>query len=288
MCTPHSLLRLHADLTRQQVPLGVPLSDAFGPSGVAVPRAGFFLPEGRSPRLPTLDLDDASVKAGMQFRNLLNDDTPDEEVPPPVRDDWFGGGVNGGGGDAESVTTEDESDVPKPQARSPARRPDSFPARPQDAYAPPFAGDPRYTSNGTPVYRHPPPSGYSSSYPPGPQDRRFEAAGRQGPATNGHWQSSPASAYATYGTPPASSDFYRRPLDSQDVRGHYSGPNQANRQEYFPPQKPAIHTYDRNYNIQRPSYPPPPTTNFPQDPHRPPPPPPPHPQHGQWPANSRR
>lgn len=274
-----------ADFPRPQVPLGVPLSDAFGSgaSVVAVPRAGFFLPESRSPRLPTLDLDDASVKAGMQFRNLLNDDTPDEEIPPPVRDDWFGGA---NGGDAESVTTEDESDVPKPQTRSPARRPDSFPSRPQDAYAPPFGSDPRYASNGTPLYRNPPPSGYSSSYPPPPQERRYEASSRQGPTANGHWQSSPASAYATYGTPPSSSGFYRRPLGPQDPRGHYAGPSQANRQEYFPPQKPTIHTYDRT--LQRPSYPPPSASNYPQDSHRPPPPPPPQPQHGQWPPNPRR
>lgn len=151
----------------QQAPLGVPLGESFGPLGVALPRAGFFIPE-----KPLMG--DKATKAGMQIRNLLNDVTPDEEVRTPARDDWFGGN----GGDTGSVTTEDESDAP-PKPRSPVR-PHPLQHRSfERERRPTKEGDPfpslqegrRYSdgpfdSPSHPQYQHPPiPSSYTSVSP---------------------------------------------------------------------------------------------------------------------------
>lgn len=114
------------------------------------------------------------AKAGMQIRNLLNDDTPDEEVHTPARDDWFGAGT----GDTGSVTTEDESDAPigRPSSHSHPHHHGSFPQqeaqRKQDAPFAAFQEGRRYSDGvyDSPAqasqYQHPPiPSNYTSVSP---------------------------------------------------------------------------------------------------------------------------
>ncbi|KAM0748135.1 hypothetical protein T439DRAFT_74937 [Meredithblackwellia eburnea MCA 4105] len=229
------------------VPTGVPLSESLAGAAANAPRPGFFVGDNGHSRLPHLSMtvfDEKSSKAGMQIRNLLNDDTPDEEVPPTLHEgDWFGGGDAGSTG-----TTEDESDAPKTKnvVKSPPRRLSEQPThtRPMwDARDRDHPGDRRYAYDAP--YHRPPPSQphYASSYGHPPPIDRYDLDNRPP-----MWHPSGPTPYPPYG-PPA--DYYRGPpLDVHD-RASYPPP----RTEYFPAQKPL--TFERSsFPPPRPSYPP--------------------------------
>ncbi|KAK4697925.1 hypothetical protein P7C70_g8131, partial [Phenoliferia sp. Uapishka_3] len=239
------------------VPTGVPLSEALL-NGPAVPRAGFFVPDGSHPRVPsskTPNFEEKASKAGMQIRNLLNEDTPDEEAPTALREgDWFGGGGE------ESATTEDESDAPKRKVnKSPPRRIDHQPsshARTSN-WDQPRAEDRRFAYEAPPQgsYRSPAqtPHYNSSQYPPQHADR-YDLNGRSPVA----WQPSSNSYPGT-----ASSEYYSnnntRPMDNHDRGGPNGQQYPSSRPDYYSAPKP--HTYDR-YEARPGSYPPPSGNNY--------------------------
>lgn len=279
---------------RCKTPHGVPLTEPFAPNGVALPRAGFFLPE--NPRVDLPALDEKATKAGMQLRNLLNDDAPDEEAATPAGDDWFGGG-NGGEG---SVTTEDESDAPLKPKSPPSHHPrqqqhhaDPFGARkPTDPFAA-FETTARRYSDGTlespatsrSPFPHPSapnhyPASHYSPHAAQQPERRFEALRQPMPiplanAWQPSHQGSPSSFPPPYG--PSSShssaastpgDFFRRSLDHNDLRTPYGAhPTPPSRPSTAPPlpsdyfgSKPQ--PYNRPYSRTS-AYPPPPPSAAP-------------------------
>lgn len=210
------------------------------------------MPDGSHPRVAALGapFEDKGATAGMQIRNLLNDDTPDEELPPPLAEgDWFGGG------DGESAT-ESESDRPKLKVtKSPPRRIEHHQqappqARPQ-AWDLPRGDDRRYAYEAPAAYRpaHSAPVHFATSpnYPPPSMDHY----GGRPPVS---WN--PSASYPPPYGPPAPHDYY----------GHERGSPYPPRADFFV-QKP--HVYDRSYQPRPASYPPP------ND--RPPP-------HQQWPG----
>lgn len=225
-----------------------------------VPRTGFFVPDGSHPRLAALDMalfDDKGSQVGMQIRNLLNDDTPDEELPPPLHmqdGDWFGGG------DAGSVTTEDESDAPKHKvSKSPPRR-QEHPQPTRAVWDMRDVAERRYNYEPHVYGRQPlPPQAqqhhYPASYPPLPPGDRYAMEGRSPQIS---WQ--PSSSYPPqYGPPvPPSGDYYSHHRASMEIQQQHD-PRGASvyhaRPDYFSAavQKPQ---YDRGYQV-RPAYPPP-------------------------------
>ncbi|BGP15852.1 DNA-binding protein snt1 [Rhodosporidiobolus nylandii] len=201
----------------------------------SLPRSGYF----DTPNLPPLPSIGAPApraatttgKAGMQLRNMLNAEGPDDRATTPVRDDWFGGGENG---DAASATTEDDVEAVAGAAfaRSDPReivRPSSVPYGVDSVAA-------RQMSTGLPsLFRsQPQPQSILPSFPATLGDRRYDGATRL-PSLNGvqqqqHWTSrSPVSPFPAYGSPAASAspvtpasasasaDYYRTTYDVRDA-----------------------------------------------------------------------
>ncbi|KAL8283852.1 hypothetical protein RQP46_005284 [Phenoliferia psychrophenolica] len=241
------------------VPTGIPLSESLTSSH---PRAGFFVPDG-APRTGTpLSLFDDSTapvvlpKAGMQIRNLLNDDSPTHEggepAAPMLQGDWFGNhgssapGTNGN----ESATTEDESELPKPRVtKSPPPRQQQHqqqqhhqqqPHQRQSWDLPPARSEDRRFAYEAPpsAYRpQPQPQQAQARYAyPSPMDR-YDTGGRQPQPVS--WQPS-ASYPPPYGpSTPLSSDFYssRSSLDIHDrTSSSSSAPPSSSGYPPHPPQ----------------------------------------------------
>lgn len=247
----------------------------------ALPRAGFFVPDGthrtHSPRLPHdgSPYEDKGTPTGMQIRSILNDDTPDEETPAPgERDDWFGGA---NGGDNGSVTTEDESDAPKRQSSRPEHSQDPYrSSRHGDPYARQYSHDPHYADAARFEYEEAARYQMYANYPPPPNaQHRYESI-QQGRSSNPwvnqpqpHQQQQPSYApYPPYGPP--------MPLPQVMPRHatHYS--SQPSRLDYFStphpgPQQQKYGQQPSGYRqVPPPNYPPPSTYG-----HQPTPPPPP-------------
>lgn len=196
---------------RRQAPLGVPLSESLAASGMALPRTGFFLTEGSS----RSEAEDKVAKAGMQIRNLLNDDTHSEEAHTPARDDWFNAPIDETG----SVTTEDEGDTP---AALPKNDSEFFPssARSQDAFAgfqatrrrsdDAVQGRRGSSSTSSSVFSHPlPPTQFSTAYP---QHGHLRQA-LPSPLTAPTWQSTPLGTPSTAYPSPAGGSVATTPME---------------------------------------------------------------------------
>lgn len=242
----HARVRSMADPV--QAPLGVPLSESFGPNGSAVPQAGFFVPDAAhrilSPRPvnathlppPGAPLPEApSTKVAMPIRNLLNDDVPDKAVPVPAGDDWFGGAAaeetemeeGEMRDDGGSATTDDESaQRPSTGRRLSDREYEAAPAVQRNESYPPlsFASNRQYpkgtsdspASTAT-AYRSPQAAPYASSTPYSAtnRDRRFDSPIRPPnlPSLSTAWQSSPpvAHQFPPYGPPGTTAPLVNRP-----------------------------------------------------------------------------
>ncbi|KAK4047003.1 DNA-binding protein snt1 [Microbotryomycetes sp. JL201] len=145
------------------------------------PRAGFFLPDQKA--------GDSVVRAGMQIRNLLNDDGAPDEKANPSGEDWFGGNEDGG-----SATTEEEIEQRDAAARDPLARPHSMPH--------PYGHDRMAVDSADATHR--------SYYAPNPTLARLGAVAPHSqslPSPLASWHSSPAGspspAYSPYGTVPS-------------------------------------------------------------------------------------
>ncbi|KAK4056848.1 DNA-binding protein snt1 [Microbotryomycetes sp. JL221] len=174
---------------------GTPLADATS-NATNGPRAGFFVADQKA-------RDERIVRAGMQIRNLLNEDAPVDDKSNPAGEDWFGAAND----DAGSATTEDETEqqdvgalAADPAVAAPPPRPHSVPQR-SDAYAG-FEHDRRQVNDASSARK-----GYFTHHPSLSRLNAGLPTSQPLVSPLGSWQSSPAGspspAYSPFGLGPA-------------------------------------------------------------------------------------
>lgn len=181
---------------------GTPLVDSTG-QATNGPRAGFFLSDQKA-------RDDRILRAGMQIRNLLNEDAAVDDKVNNSGEDWFGGGND----DAGSATEDENEQQPaRPVAQQPPRA-SSAPQR-GDVYAG-FEHNQRSVDDAylarKSYYTHPSLSRLSAGLPPPRQSLPSPLASWHSTAAG-----SPSPAYSPFGLGPARG----KPLDAAPIHQHH-------------------------------------------------------------------